>query len=543
MDSIKLAIFTDTHLGHVERDAIRGGDSYRAFEECLRHSVDQNVDAVLHAGDMFDEAVPLRYTYIKAMEILQRYVIGTCSPPLDIPCFDGLSAPPNTTHANIALPFFVIHGNHDQPSGFGLTTACDLCATVGLVNYIKRVDIQDIVLKPVVLRRGQIDVCVYGFGYILERAFLAALEARAVTFERFPTDPDRTQYNILLLHQNRPTRDSQVLSVPHLLSGVCGGWMNLIVWGHEHENRIDLETSCGLSITQPGSTVVTRLREFETAPRAMAILEIFQDYDNFDVILLADTRPFVCQTITMGEEYIGTAPEGLLNIMRDKIREMLDATPDAGGEKEKLPLVRLRVLTSELDMSHVNYKNLRHEFAEQVANPETLIDVSRKAKPRPREEAAAREAVASPAPINVESILEKTFADAPLSFLVPETLNHSLTSFTKENDKDAFDRNVQGLLKLRLEYLMQQVPEGEAVDADEATSVIERERGNLPFLDVAGQKSGVPGSQFAVVEEESQPEKPRRRKQQADEPLPPAEPPKPKRKAKAGTVSSFLVPK
>jgi len=36
---------------------------------------------------------------------------------------------------NISLPVFIIHGNHDDPSGDGLYSALDILSTSGLINY------------------------------------------------------------------------------------------------------------------------------------------------------------------------------------------------------------------------------------------------------------------------------------------------------------------------------------------------------------------------------------------------------------------------
>jgi hypothetical protein len=62
-------ISTDNHIGFMERDPVRGSDSFLAFEEVLATARAKGVDLVLLAGDLFHENKPSRYT-------LWRYVDG-----------------------------------------------------------------------------------------------------------------------------------------------------------------------------------------------------------------------------------------------------------------------------------------------------------------------------------------------------------------------------------------------------------------------------------------------------------------------------------
>ena len=61
-NTFKILIATDTHLGYKGEDPIRGNDSFRTFEEILQIGRRENVDFMLHAGDLFDENKPSRTT-------------------------------------------------------------------------------------------------------------------------------------------------------------------------------------------------------------------------------------------------------------------------------------------------------------------------------------------------------------------------------------------------------------------------------------------------------------------------------------------------
>ncbi|GMI58412.1 hypothetical protein ScalyP_jg182 [Parmales sp. scaly parma] len=53
-------------------------------------------------------------------------------------------------------------------------------------------------------------------------------------------------------------------------------WMDLVVWGHEHESRIEaVESDVGtFRVVQPGSSVATRLVEWESVAKKVTVLEI-----------------------------------------------------------------------------------------------------------------------------------------------------------------------------------------------------------------------------------------------------------------------------
>jgi double-strand break repair protein MRE11 len=59
---LRIMVSTDNHLGYMERDAVRGHDSFLAFDEVLATARAQRVDLVLLAGDLFHENKPSRLT-------------------------------------------------------------------------------------------------------------------------------------------------------------------------------------------------------------------------------------------------------------------------------------------------------------------------------------------------------------------------------------------------------------------------------------------------------------------------------------------------
>ena len=231
--TIRLGIFSDSHLGNNELDPIRGEDSFNSFHEALEIFYENNVDAVLHSGDMFDIPTPSRSTLIKSIKCLQEFVFKEPNGEKDEISIEeypstgsALTNPPNIYDKNVLvkLPVFAIHGNHDPPAGFGSFSVCDLLAENKLINYFQKIhDQNDILLNPVIIKKKNTWVCIYGFQNILEVQFEIALQKNLIHFTKPIVDDENIfVYNILLLHQDRQSysRDSMRLQTTEYLSKI-----------------------------------------------------------------------------------------------------------------------------------------------------------------------------------------------------------------------------------------------------------------------------------------------------------------------------------
>ena len=57
---------------------------------------------------------------------------------------------------NVAIPVFMIHGNHDDPTGAQHLSAVDLLSVCGLVNYFGKVeDFRSVDVSPILLEKVQ----------------------------------------------------------------------------------------------------------------------------------------------------------------------------------------------------------------------------------------------------------------------------------------------------------------------------------------------------------------------------------------------------
>ena len=76
MNTFKILIATDNHLGYLEKDPIRGQDSFNSFEEILQIAQERQVDFILLGGDLFHDNKPSRNCLHKTMQLLRSYCLG-----------------------------------------------------------------------------------------------------------------------------------------------------------------------------------------------------------------------------------------------------------------------------------------------------------------------------------------------------------------------------------------------------------------------------------------------------------------------------------
>ena len=146
-------------------------------------------------------------------------------------------------NCNVSLPVFSIHGNHDDPAGEANLSAMDVLASAGLVNYFGkhalggggagRVD-----LKPVLLRKGQTKVALYGLGYIRDNRLHQMFSVKGCVRWHRPAETEdcssSSWFNVMLIHQNRAAHSKNAISDRYLPS-----WLDYVVWGHEHECLVE----------------------------------------------------------------------------------------------------------------------------------------------------------------------------------------------------------------------------------------------------------------------------------------------------------------
>ena len=198
---IRILIHTDSHLGFRERDPVRGNDSFASFEESLKEGKKRHVDMVLHAGDMFHENKPSRRTMHSAQRIFREQCLG--EDPVYIACVNkqdevfksnqGVINYEDPYHS-VSLPYFAIHGNHDDPSRDGSAgdalAALDVLAMSNVLNYYGKSDrADDVEIHPILIEKNGTKLALYGLGAIRDERLNRMWRQKKVKFVR-PRDVD-----------------------------------------------------------------------------------------------------------------------------------------------------------------------------------------------------------------------------------------------------------------------------------------------------------------------------------------------------------------
>ena len=106
---IRILHTADTHLGYRQyHSEVRRQDFFKAFETVIKDAVDMQVDAVVHAGDLFDSRNPTLEDLLETMNVLSRLKVAD-------------------------IPFFGIVGNHESKQS---TQWLDLFEEMGLAGRL-----------------------------------------------------------------------------------------------------------------------------------------------------------------------------------------------------------------------------------------------------------------------------------------------------------------------------------------------------------------------------------------------------------------------
>lgn len=360
-------------MGYLEKDPVRGDDSFRAFEEVLALAKSNRVDMLLLAGDLFHDNKPSRATLVRTMKMLR----AACMSPDGSVHLAVRSDPTIVNYMNpcvaISLPVFIIHGNHDDPTGgagLDALSAIDLLEQAGLVTYFGRTETSTkIDVAPVLLEKGQTRLALYGLGNIrdevLYNTWMTERKLRWLS-PQTADQPDNSNnslppwFNLFVLHQNRYTRGS----AKGISETLLPPWLDYVVWGHEHDSIPDVSLS-EPPITQPGSTVATSLTAGEAKPKHAVLLEVYKGKLKHRPVPLHLPRHFQFEDVILSEQkdLSDTDPKQLNEFLRRMVEEMIKEQETAFEKK----LHRFQTTTSTRTIDNVVYPD--HSFyTERLTN-------------------------------------------------------------------------------------------------------------------------------------------------------------------------------
>lgn len=269
---MRIAIISDPHLGYSRFEE----DSYIQAERALTDASGK-ADIILCAGDIFDIKIPKLETLKRAIDIFNKSKI----------------------------PIIVIYGNHERRTKDSINPVQLLAASTEIVllhggEYIFEKD-------------GE-TLQVFGMGSVPEEYAETALNA--MMKDRFV--PRENAFKVLMIHQ----------TIRELVSGTTDDELSLdeledlpfdlIIDGHIHETISRLDGRFLI----PGSTVITQLKEPETAPKGYYLYDTKTRKAEFIGI---KTRRFFYEKM----EFTDADEKTLRSAIEAKVKELRLAHPDS----------------------------------------------------------------------------------------------------------------------------------------------------------------------------------------------------------------------
>lgn len=457
---------------------------------------EQDVDMVLLAGDLFHENKPSRKSMYQVMRSIRMNCLG------DKPCelemisdasenFQGAFNHPNyeDEDINVAIPIFSIHGNHDDPSGEGHLAALDLLQVSGLINYYGRTPESDnIHIKPVLLQKGRTKLALYGMSNVRDERLFRTFRDNKVKFYQPGIQRD-DWFNLMSVHQNHHA----YTETNYLPENFLPEFMDLVIWGHEHECLIDprLNPEMNFHVMQPGSSVATSLCPGEAVAKHVSILSITGRKFKSEPVRLKSVRPFAMREIVLSEEKGAQKlarkennrteiTRFLMTLVEELIEEAKADWVDTHGEPTEdeeqevpLPLVRLRVEVSTPEGGSYDCENpqrFSNRFVGKVANVNDVVQFYRKKKNTTRKQGdvevdeSAVSQLATLDTVKVEQLVRDFLAQQSLSILPQNSFGDAVSQFIDKDDKHAMEMFVNESLDNQMKHLLSLNREEEELD-------------------------------------------------------------------------------
>nr|XP_057936557.1 double-strand break repair protein MRE11 [Doryrhamphus excisus] len=461
-DTFKILIATDIHLGYLEKDAVRGRDSYNTFDEILKCAQTNQVDFILLGGDLFHDNKPTRRCLHTCITMLRKYCMGDS--PIQFNILSDQAVNFNTTqfpwvnyqdeNLNISIPVFSIHGNHDDPTGAEGLCALDLLSASGLVNHFGHSQsVEKIEISPILLQKGNSKLALYGLGSIPDERLYRMFVNNQVTMLRPKEDQDEW-FNLFAIHQNR-SKHGPTNYIPEQF---LDEFLDLVVWGHEHECLIapSRNEQQLFYVTQPGSSVATSLSPGEATKKHIGLLRVKGRKMNLQKIPLKTVRQFFIQDVVLSDYpelfTVDTSNvKKVENLCHAKVNEMLQQ-----AERERLgcpltpekPLIRLRVDYS-CGFETFNVSRFSQKYVDLVANPKDIIHFlrAREKKEKIKDESYVDYSKVTKTSalegLRVEDLVKQYFEVAEqkmqLSLLTEQGMAKAIQEFVDKDERDAIE--------------------------------------------------------------------------------------------------------
>lgn len=449
---------------------------------------------VLLAGDLFHDNKPSRKALYQVMRSLRMNCLGEKPCELEMlsdanDIFDGAFNHVNyeDPDINVAIPVFSIHGNHDDPSGDGHFCSLDLLQVSGLLNYFGRTPESDnIAIKPVLLQKGHTKLALYGMSNVRDERLFRTFRDGKVRFFK-PGVQQSDWFNLMAVHQNHHA----YTDTGYLPENFLPDFLDLVVWGHEHECLIDprLNPEMSFHVMQPGSSVATSLVPGEAVAKHVAIVSVTGKEFKVEKHRIKTVRPFITKELVLANDkrFKGLSQkqdnkQKLTKLLMEIVEELITEAKkdwlsiqedDIEPEEIPLPLVRLRVEYSAPDGGRFDCENpqrFSNRFVGKVANVNDVVQFYRKKSSTPRKKEPGdmpEESVLASMTLDnvkVEKLVREFLTAQSLKILPQAPFGDAVSQFVDKDDKHAMELFVNESLAGQIKQMMDLNEEDEDLD-------------------------------------------------------------------------------
>ena len=180
-------------------------------------------------------------------------------------------------------------------------------------------------ISPILFVKGENRLALYGLSNIKDERLHRLFRQEAVHLD-IPDETPNEWFNLFVLHQNR-ARHSNTNYIPE---NFIPDIFDLVVWGHEHENRLvpefrEFSEDHKFFISQPGSSVATSLCEAEAGQKSVGLLQVQGKNFKMDPIHLQTVRPMIFKTVSLMEASSDFTPPDLSGTDKEVQNKVEDA--------------------------------------------------------------------------------------------------------------------------------------------------------------------------------------------------------------------------
>lgn len=354
-------------------------------------------------------------------------------------------------------------------------------------------------VSPILLQKGDTHVALYGMGSLRDERLNRMWQSKKVRFQR-PGEGD--WFSIFALHQNR---DYGRGSKNCVHESMIPEWMDLIVWGHEHECLIEpTESVVGtFRITQPGSSVATSLTAGESIRKHVGFLDVRGSQFRMTKVPLLQVRTFLLGEVSLNGHgldpehpkideqiaaFLETEVKVLIREGKEKRQELLLDAKAKGNDPEdqcdlKYRLEKPDQILVRLKVEHSGFSTLNNQrfgarFVGLVANPVDILLFHRKKETDGRagvKRTKASKALEAPMvpqdhdEMKIEDLIKDNLqnADKKLEIIDEAKMTLALDDFVSKEVKQAMFEAANSMLSKQQKKLLTLRPSEEEEDIHE----------------------------------------------------------------------------